>query len=103
MSRLWLDAEDLLAIAVDHLGPEARVRDGGILWAAAQRPQALLGGRSVYPSAVEQAAAMLHAIVAWQPMESWNAGLAWVAVRVHLRSRALILDMPAGDRLRLTD
>lgn len=103
MSRLWLDAEDLLAIAEEHLGAEARVRDGGILFAAAARPRADLNGVPVYPSAVEQAAALLHAIIAWQPLESWNAGLAWVAIRVHLRSRAMVLEMPAGDRLALTD
>ena len=64
---------------------------------------AVLNGVAVYPSAVEQAAALLHGIIAWQPLESWNAGLAWVATRVHLRSRAMLLELPAGDRLRLTD
>jgi death-on-curing protein len=103
MSRLWLDADDLLAIANEYIGAEVRVRDPGILYAAAARPRAVLGGVSVYPSAVEQAAALLHGIIAWAPLQSWNDGLAWVAARIHLRSRAMVLRMPAEERLRLND
>jgi hypothetical protein len=103
VSRLWLDADDLLAIATEYIGGEVRVRDAGILFAAATRPRAVLGGVSVYPSAVEQAAALLHGIIAWAPLASWNEGLGWVAARIHLRSRALVLRMPSDERLRLTD
>jgi predicted AlkP superfamily phosphohydrolase/phosphomutase len=103
VSGTWLDPEDLLALIGEHTGAHARVRDGGILVAAAVRPRAILVGVSIYPTALEQAAALLHGIVRWRPLDLWNAGLGWASARIHLRSRALTLMMPAKERMTLTD
>jgi len=103
LSSGWLDAEDLLSLLAETTAPHARVRDAGILCAAAARLQATIVGTMVYPTTLEQAAALLHAIICWRPLDLWNAGLAWGAARVHLGLRGLTLAMPAKDRMALTE
>jgi len=110
VTGLWLDAEDLLAMLGEHVGSFPRVRDGGILYAAAAllyaaaaRPQAMLVGVTIYPTALEQSAALLHAMIRWRPLDLWNASLGWAAADSHLDARALDLAMPAKDRMELTE
>jgi death on curing protein len=51
----------------------------GILVAVAHRPHAELLDHIVYPTVLERAAALLHGIVVWRPLEVWNSGLGWAA------------------------
>ena len=101
MSHLWPDAEDLLYIKSEHTGPKARVRDAGILVAAAGRPHAFLIDRFTYLPPLDQASALLHSIVCWRPLDVWNGGLAWGAARVFLAMAGYRLAMPAQDRMQL--
>ncbi len=55
-------------------GAKVRIRDGGVLYAAAARPAATLAGVTIYRTSVEQAA-LLHAVVRWRPLDVWNANL----------------------------
>ncbi|MEU5938919.1 type II toxin-antitoxin system death-on-curing family toxin [Micromonospora sp. NPDC047548] len=103
MTRPWPDAEDLLTLLAGWTGPQSRVRDAGILVAAAARPQARLVGRSVYPTVLDKSAALLHGLVMWRPLEVWNAGLGWAATRVFLSRAGFTLNMPAKERMALTD
>ena len=103
MTGLWVDAEDLLAMLGEHVGSFPRVRDGGILYAAAARPQAMLVGVTIYPTALLQSAALLHAMIRWRPLDLWNASPGWAAADSHLDARALDLAMPAKDRMELTE
>jgi death-on-curing protein len=103
VSFTWPDAEDLLTLLAESTGPEARIRDAGILVAVAARPHARLLGRAAYPTVLDKAAALLHGISVWRPLDLWNSGLAWMAVRLLFERHGLPLAMPAKDRMALTD
>lgn len=60
-------------------------------------------GRPAYPTALDQAAALLHGIVVWRPLEAWNAGLGWAATEVFLLRAGFGLAMPAKERMSWTD
>jgi hypothetical protein len=62
----------------------------------------MVGGRA-YATSVDQAAALLHGIAVWRPLEMWNAGLAWAAARSLLVRADIQLAMPAAERMKLTD
>ncbi|MFF0470364.1 hypothetical protein ACFYPX_23370 [Micromonospora zamorensis] len=79
------------------------MRDAGILVAAAARPHARLVGRAVYPTVLDKSAALLHGLMMWRPLDVWNAGLGWAAMRVFLARAGYVLDMPAKERMALTD
>jgi hypothetical protein len=101
VSHSWLDAEDLLSIKAEHTGPQARVRDGGILVAVADRPHAFLIDRFVYRTALDRGAALLHAVTCWRPLDAWNSGLAWGATRGPLSRAGIHVAMRPEDRMRL--
>ncbi|SCF43397.1 hypothetical protein [Micromonospora mirobrigensis] len=103
MTHPWPDAEDLLTLLAEHTGPRSQVRDAGILVAAAGRPHARLIGRAAYPTALDKAAALLHGLMIWRPLDLWNAGLAWAATQVFLSRHGLRLSMPAKERMALTE
>lgn len=103
MRHRWPDAEDLLLLMAQSTGPHTVVRDGGILFAAAARPHAHLLNGPVYPTTLDQAAALLHGIMLWRPLDLWNAGLAWRAADVRFEQAGLILNMPAKERMAVTD
>ncbi len=84
-------------------GADVRVRDGGVLFAAAARPAATLAGVTIYRTSAEQAAALLHAVVRWRPLDVWNANLGWAAAATHLQRDGCILAMPPKERMRLTE
>ncbi|MEV0938962.1 hypothetical protein AB0I90_01090 [Micromonospora wenchangensis] len=71
--------------------------------AATARPHARLLGQAAYPTALDRAAALLHGLTIWRPLDLWNAGLAWAAMRILLSRSGLRLSMPAKDRMALTD
>ena len=103
MTDAWPDAEDLLLLLAGSTGPQTKVRDGGILHAAAARPHAALLSGRIYPTSLDRAAALLHGIILWRPLDLWNAGLAWTAADILLERAGLLLAMPAKDRMALTD
>lgn len=103
MSPGWPDAEDLLTLLGESTGPQARVRDAGILVAVAARPHASLLGVAAYPTVLDKAAAILHGVMVWRPLDLWNSGLAWSSARVLFERHGLPLAMPAKERMALTD
>ncbi|WP_194822717.1 type II toxin-antitoxin system death-on-curing family toxin [Micromonospora sp. S-DT3-3-22] len=103
MTHPWPHAEDLLTLLAEHTGPRSQVPDAGILVAATARPHTRLLGQAAYPTALDRAAALLHGLMTWRPLDLWNAGLAWAAMRILLSRSGLRLSMPAKDRMALTD
>ncbi|WP_444949384.1 hypothetical protein [Micromonospora ureilytica] len=103
MTQPWPEPEDLLVLLSEHTGQHSRVRDGGILVAAAARPHARILGRAVYPTVLDRAAALMHGLMIWRPLDMWNAGLAWAAMRIFLIRCGVALHMPAKERMALTD
>ncbi|MFY1618488.1 hypothetical protein [Micromonospora sp. WMMD736] len=52
---------------------------------------------------MDRAAALLHGLMMWRPLDMWNAGLAWAAMRIFLVRSGVTLTMPAKERMALTD
>lgn len=82
-----LSLEDLVEVAQRTVGPDARIRDVGLLSAALARVEARALGRDVYPSVEERAAALLHSLATTAPLVSGNRPFAWAATAVYLARR----------------
>lgn len=95
MTIEYLSLDDLLALAAD-LGV-SRVRDLGLLDAAAHRPQSSLMGQDAYPSLHEKAAVLLESISRNHPLIDGNKRLAWMAVFVFYGLNDVDLDAPEDD------
>ncbi|OZM73655.1 type II toxin-antitoxin system death-on-curing family toxin [Amycolatopsis antarctica] len=91
----YLTLDDLLALAAD-LGV-SRVRDLGLLDAAAHRPQSSLMGQDAYPSLDEKAAVLLESLVRNYPLADGNKRLGWMAVFVFYGLNGVDLEAPEGD------
>lgn len=76
----YLSAEDLLEIAVGVIG-EVAIRDGGLLAAAAGRPESSAFGESAYPTFAGKAAALMHSLARNHALVDGNKRLAWAATR----------------------
>jgi death-on-curing protein len=83
---LYLTVEDLLLIAERVVGPDAVVRDIGLLEAAVARPQASVFGVPAYATVPERAAALVHSIVRNHALIDGNKrlGLAGLIVFLHI-------------------
>lgn len=98
-----LDAEDLLLVLGESTGPQTRVRDASILYSSAIRPGAAIVGRPVFSDLPSYAAALLHSINRWEPLEMWNASFGWRATRALVKVNGGDLAMSAQDRMILTN
>ena len=76
----YLDIHDLLEIG-NSLIPDFRVREIGLLEAAAARPQTLVFGNDAYDTFPLKAAALMHSIARNHPLVDGNKRLAWAATR----------------------
>jgi len=99
----WPDAVHLLRLLAQSTGPGASVRDAGILVAVASRSHATILGTPVHRTALEQAAALLHGILVWRPLQVWNAGLAWAAALGLLVRNGLDLAISPWEQMVITD
>ncbi|EWS99760.1 death-on-curing protein [Intrasporangium oryzae NRRL B-24470] len=77
----FLSVEDLLEIATGIIG-EVKVRDVGLLAAAAARPRVTVFGDDAYPTFEDKAAALLHSLVRNHALVDGNKRLAWSATRI---------------------
>jgi death-on-curing protein len=99
MSLEYLTLDDLLALAAD-LGV-SRIRDLGLLDAAAHRPQSSLMGQDAYPTLDEKAAVLLESIVRNHPLIDGNKRLGWMATFVFYGLNDIDLDAPEDDAYEL--
>lgn len=91
----YLILEDLLTLA-DDLGV-SKVRDLGLLDAAAHRPRTSLLGHDAYPTLDEQAAVLLESITRNQSLVDGNKRLAWMSVFVFYGLNGIDLAAPDDD------
>ncbi|MBN6034549.1 type II toxin-antitoxin system death-on-curing family toxin [Amycolatopsis sp. 195334CR] len=91
----YLTLDDLLTLAAD-LGV-SRVRDLGLLDAAAHRPQSSLMGQDAYPSLDEKAAVLLESLVRNHPLVDGNKRLGWMAVFVFYGLNGVDLEAPEDE------
>jgi len=82
MTVVYLTVEDLLDIATTVLNSPPKVRDYGLLAAAAARPASSAFGQDAYPDLASKAAALLHSVCTNHALIDGNKRLAWVATRV---------------------
>lgn len=95
MTIEYLSLDDLLTLAAD-LGV-SRIRDLGLLDAAAHRPQSSLMGQDAYPGLHEKAAVLLESLVRNHPLIDGNKRLGWMAVYVFYGLNDVALDAPEDD------
>ena len=79
---LYLSLDDLLEIAREVVGEAVKVRDAGLLGAAAARPEASVFGTDAYPTLADKAAALLHSIARNHALIDGNRRLALAAATV---------------------
>ncbi len=98
----YLSIEDLLEIASGVLD-EVRVRDPGLLAAAASRPRTTVFGEDAYPTFEDKAAALLHSLVRNHALVDGNKRLAWSAARVFclLNGRDLTYTVDEAEQMML--
>jgi death on curing protein len=81
---VYLDVDDLFAIASIVLGEPPRVRDYGLLSSAAARPSTVAFRQEAYVDTWGKAAALLHSLCMNHALIDGNKRLAWAATRVFL-------------------
>jgi death-on-curing protein len=91
----YLTLEDLLALA-DDLGV-SKVRDLGLLDAAAHRPRTSLMGHDAYSTLDEKAAVLLESITRNHPLIDGNKRLGWMSVYTFYGLNGIDLDAPEDD------
>jgi death-on-curing protein len=91
----YLTLDHLLALA-DDLGV-SKVRDLGLLDAAAHRPRTSLMGHDAYPTLHEKAAVLLESIARNHPLVDGNKRLAWLALFVFYGLNGVDLTAPEDD------
>ena len=79
---LYLSLDDLLQLAREVVGGDVKVRDAGLLGAAAARPETSLLGDDAYPTLAEKAAALLHSIARNHALIDGDKRLALAAATV---------------------
>jgi death-on-curing protein len=96
----FLSVEDLMEIATGVVG-EVKVRDMGLLAAAAARPWITVFGDDAYPTFEDKAAALLHSLVRNHALVDGNKRLAWSATRIFclLNGRDLTYDVDEAEDL----
>lgn len=77
---IYLTAPELLYVAGRALGGEPKVRDLGLLEAAAARPAASAFGQDAYPDLDAKAAALLHSLARNHALVDGNKRLALAGV-----------------------
>ncbi|WP_199034536.1 type II toxin-antitoxin system death-on-curing family toxin [Glycomyces salinus] len=100
----YLSTESLIDLVKVAVGPEAKIRDVGLLESAAARPQTRLFGEDAYETLVEKAAALLHSVVSNHPLVDGNKRLGFVAAATFLSINGIELRDPdevEGDAYQL--
>lgn len=90
---IYLNADELLAIAARVIGAPPLVRDHGLLESAAFRPQATVFGSDAYASIWEKTAALMESLARNHPLVDGNKRLALAAAIVFLGANGLRLVM----------
>lgn len=81
---IYLDADTIIAINLEHGGPGAGARDVEGIQAAAARPMATGFGQDLFPDVWSKAAAYLHGLSNTQYFHDGNKRTAWLVVDAFL-------------------
>jgi death on curing protein len=89
---IHLTTDEALHIARRTLGDDFVIRDVGLLEAALARPATSVGGRDVYPTLLEKAAALVHSAVRNRALVDGNKRLGLTLLIVFLGVNGQRLD-----------
>lgn len=90
----YLTPADIYAIAEEAIGRQPRVRDRHLLRAGAARPMLAAFGADAYPTVLDKAAALLHALAAHHLFYDGNKRTATLATTRFLAANGM---QPAWD------
>jgi death on curing protein len=99
---IYLTVAELLYVARRTLGDEPKVRDVGLLGAAAARPQTVVFGHDPYPTLAEKAAALMHSVARNHCLLDGNKRLALAATAVFCEINGCPLTMTNDEAYELT-
>lgn len=102
MNLRFLTAEEVVAIGHRVVGEDLNVRDFGLVASAAARPATVAFGVDPYPTPLEKAAALLHALTTSHPFTDGNERVAFAATDVFLKLNGARFDPKAEDELFTT-
>lgn len=97
---VYLTFEQVLVIHDDQIeryGGRHGLRDLSLLESAILRPQTTFGGKELYPSVFDKAAAMMHSLILNHPFEDGNKRTGSVSAIVFLEMNGFILDVGQGE------
>lgn len=80
-----------------------RIRDLGLVAAAATRADVIVLGKEAYPTPGLKAAAVFQSVIREQPFTEGNKQTAWVAVRLILGCRGLTVGIHGAAVVKLID
>lgn len=93
---VYLTFEQVLVIHDDQIeryGGRHGLSDLSLLESAILRPQTTFGGKELYPSVFDKAAAMMHSLILNHPFEDGNKRTGSVSAIVFLEMNGFILDV----------
>lgn len=100
---IYLDRDDILAIAARVAGGNPVVRDFGLLDAAVARPKSSVFGLDAYSTLYDKAAALLHSLARNHALVDGNKRTAWAAAWLFLGYNDITLstgfDVDAAEAL----
>ena len=96
MKVVYLDLEDLLAVADALLSDSLRVRDYGLLQSAVARPPTTVFGEDAYPTMATKSAALLESLVRNHGLVDGNKRLAWASTALFYELNGKSLLVPAA-------
>lgn len=95
----YLDLEDLIHLAELLLGNRPRIKDVGLLSAAAARPPTTVSGEDAYPDIWTKAAALLQSVVNNHALVDGNERLGWLATAVFLEINGVEITNASNDEV----
>ena len=86
---------------IEETGGSPGIRDNGLLQSALARPQATFGGRDLYPTLFEKAAALAESIVRNHPFVDGNKRMAWECLDLTLEMNGFRVTASANQSFDL--
>ena len=85
-------------ILIDKFGGSKGVRDQALLESAIQRPFQTFDQNLLYPSAVEQAAALVESLIANHPFQDGNKRIGYTMMRLHLMMNHMDIEATEDEK-----
>lgn len=83
----YLNINQVLAIhseVIEQAGGSRGIRDSGLVDSAVSRPQAIFGGKDLYPDIFSKAASLGHSLICNHPFVDGNKRTGYMSMRIFL-------------------